>query len=241
MKSAQWIIFGGLATLLLACEVEQQPAEVPQSPTTKSTHYFLQDTMIQELYGDLTGDGLPERVQVWLSGPPLAGENRDKSPGQRFLLISRHNGEAWKLMARSDRAILDTGDGGVHGDPFESIEINEGSLKILHYGGSSWRWTEHDTYHWDGSEFVLTFHQSSYGKECFYFYQEFISLQENTVEVLQERSVCEGKSWADETLEEFQESFQSPLPKITLNNRFYSGLHFDIESSQWKARVMLGR
>lgn len=56
-----------------------------------------------------------------------------------YILLAIDSGK-YKLDAQSEGAIQCSTCGGVFGDPYVETIIKEDTLKISHYGGSSWRW-----------------------------------------------------------------------------------------------------
>jgi len=59
----------------------------------------------------------------------------------RPLLLYRYLPDGKReLLARNDSLVLCQGCGGIHGDPYEDITFENDTLRISHYGGSSWRW-----------------------------------------------------------------------------------------------------
>lgn len=89
---------------------------------------------IGEATGDLTKDGVPEKVLVLNTGKP--GDMGD----EREIRIYKVENNAWKLWHTSTGAVLSSESGGVFGDPFESIDIASGAIVIKHFGGSRQKW-----------------------------------------------------------------------------------------------------
>lgn len=56
-------------------------------------------------------------------------------------ILKKAAGEEYELMARNDSVILCKECGGIWGDPWEDLQIEENSFVIYHMGGSSSRWT----------------------------------------------------------------------------------------------------
>lgn len=87
-----------------------------------------------EVEGDLNGDNIVDKVAV-------IEEKTQSDTAKRGLLIAfgtSDNGYVKSILA--DTAILQSNEGGAFGDPFESIEMDRGSVVINFYGGSNWRW-----------------------------------------------------------------------------------------------------
>lgn len=73
----------------------------------------------------------------------------------RILVLLFKNEAGYSLAARTDLAIMAKYDGGVFGDPFESIGIVKGVLKVQHYGGSAWRWAYTHKFRYQNAAFCL--------------------------------------------------------------------------------------
>lgn len=81
--------------------------------------------------GDLNGDGITDIALV---------VNSEKTLTRPLLIILGNESGGYTLAKRNDYVILDKESGGIHGDPFHSITIDDGILHICIFGGSSWRW-----------------------------------------------------------------------------------------------------
>ena len=91
--------------------------------------------------GDINRDGLEDFVLVQKM------ENEDEIgfytdfEDTRPLIILLSNDKGELLMKwRNDKIVLCYQCGGVYGDPFNEVLIDEEGLSISHYGGSAWRW-----------------------------------------------------------------------------------------------------
>lgn len=64
-------------------------------------------------------------------------ENED----ERILyVIKEYKNGTYNLLVRNNNAILKNEEGGIWGDPFDIVSISKTEMKIVFYGGSSWRW-----------------------------------------------------------------------------------------------------
>ncbi|MGG3280065.1 hypothetical protein [Paenibacillus solani] len=64
----------------------------------------------------------------------------DEAPQRALLIAFGNEDNNYRLSIIADHVILKADEGGVWGDPFDSISIDRGSLVVSHYGGSNWRW-----------------------------------------------------------------------------------------------------
>lgn len=90
--------------------------------------------MLREAMGDLDGDGQAEKVFVLNTG-----ETGDMGE-ERILLIFKVIQNDWKLLHQARGAVLPSEHGGVFGDPFQSIKIENGTIVLKHFGGSREKW-----------------------------------------------------------------------------------------------------
>lgn len=84
--------------------------------------------------GDLNNDSLPDAAVVIEKVSTI-----DDLIHRALILFVQEDGE-YKLSLKNDAAILRADEGGVWGDPFESLSIDNGTLVLRFYGGSNWRW-----------------------------------------------------------------------------------------------------
>ena len=101
---------------------------------------FIENSLLAEGYvlktwaeGDLNKDGIQDLVFV--ADEPESG-NRIL-----WVYIFKENAENVLLLSNV-HALYRADEGGVWGDPLESISIARGSLFLKLYGGSNWRWSE---------------------------------------------------------------------------------------------------
>jgi hypothetical protein len=96
--------------------------------------YVLMDT----LSGDLNLDKYPDKLLIVRK----IEEDTIYEIVDRPLLILLGQAEGmYRLAARCDKAVLCYRCGGVYGDPYAEMAIQNGIFTIHHYGGSNWRWT----------------------------------------------------------------------------------------------------
>lgn len=86
--------------------------------------------------GDLNKDGFNDIGAVIEEVKPKA----DEAPQRALLIALGHEDNNYSLSIIADHVILKADEGGVWGDPFDSISIDRGSIVVSHYGGSNWRW-----------------------------------------------------------------------------------------------------
>lgn len=105
------------------------------------------DTLSQgTAYGDFDGDG---RADVVLALRNTVAEQKDwaydKGPA-RLLLVLKNTGNGYSVWVQSKTALLCKTCGGAQGDPFASLAADSGVIRVLHMGGSNWRFEKTDIF-----------------------------------------------------------------------------------------------
>lgn len=98
--------------------------------------------LVDSQSGDLNGDGRKD-LAVVLEEQAEDGERpdpEDAAPRLLVVLLARADGSLRTAHVNSS-LVLNRFSGGVFGDPFEGIAVENGSLVIRHYGGSNFRWS----------------------------------------------------------------------------------------------------
>ena len=118
---------------------------------------------LAEKKGDLNNDGIDEKVIVYNTA-----DTTEDGIVRELRIFKLIKGD-WELWKKSRNAIKKSQEGGMMGDPFESIDIAKGLLIILFSGGSSWKWNYTDKYRFQNGEFQLIGYSGIYGKLCEYW------------------------------------------------------------------------
>ncbi len=163
------------AALMAVCLAFPARAEFayPQLPLTGVA---LQDwvpagwTVLASAEGDLTKDGVTDIAAIVeradaVDHVPGCDKWRDRSSAApRTLIVLEGDGSGGLLLSAENRTIvLRADEGGVMGDPFSSLEIQRGTVVLVHYGGSAWRWGH--TYRFrqqDGGWFLIGYTEDSH-------------------------------------------------------------------------------
>lgn len=126
-------------------------------------------TLLKEVYGDLDKDSVDEKVVVYNMNNDTTNEEGAEYRTNRDMIIYKKTKTSWHIWKRSTQAIMNNGDGGMMGDPFSSLEIKNGILEIVHFGGSRTKWNFTDKYRFQHSEFALIGITSFSGGPCEYW------------------------------------------------------------------------
>ncbi|WP_040416034.1 hypothetical protein [Cyclobacterium qasimii] len=166
--------------------------------------------LIAEDIGDLDKDQICEKVLVFETSEPSEYGN------VREIQVLKYSNGKWQVWKKSSNAILKSQEGGVMGDPFEEIAIENGILTISFSGGSSWKWFYKDKYRFQNEEFELIGHTSIYGRNCDYWASFDFNISTGKIIYEKEYEDCEKDQEIYKT--EVEEFFYKGL-KINLNNR----------------------
>ncbi len=96
--------------------------------------------------GDLNADKRPDAILVLnhLGEDTLLNEDYPRP----LLLLVRQTDGRLKQAVRNDKAILCRRCGGVFGDPYQEMDINNSGFSLYFYGGSAWRWAYQFDFVW---------------------------------------------------------------------------------------------
>lgn len=144
----QFFALLGFSMFLYACHshtvetpTEKLPivSQVPDIPTQKKVPPFTLEfpdgyTLLDDATGDLNKDGIAEKVLV------VNTDELGEMGTKRAILIFKNNGQDWHLWHRATGPVLPSEHGGMMGDPFESVAIDNGTIVLKHFGGSRSKW-----------------------------------------------------------------------------------------------------
>lgn len=85
--------------------------------------------------GDLNKDGISDLAMV-IEKNAVKGEASPRS----LLIAFGGKNNTYTLSIIAKNVILQADEGGIWGDPFDSLTIDRGSVLVSDYGGSNWRW-----------------------------------------------------------------------------------------------------
>jgi len=172
--------------------------------------------------GDLTGDGSPEFAAA------VQTENVIEGQRERLVVVFRWQRVQWVLWKSSSSPILGSEDGGVLGDPFAGLGIQDQRLHISHFGGSNWRWSMYDAYCHEGEDLILSEHRSYWGAFCEEKVNWEIHLSEGRAQCAYGREECPEGFGNNGHLDSIPKTETFEIPKglrITLEHRKDSAVH----------------
>lgn len=186
--------------------------------------------LIEKISGDLDKDGINELVMAFdIQKVEKEVPNEVKEPTEeneavfegvpRELRIYKKKDKQWVLWQKSNQALFGSRDGGMMGDPFEEMKIENGVLLISQSGGSSWKWSQTDKYRYQDGEFLLIGYTSTAGKICEYWKNVDFNLLSGKMIVEMEYENCEEENTTQEAFKSENETLYKKGIKITLKER----------------------
>ncbi|MGI9412176.1 MAG: hypothetical protein ACR2PM_00805 [Hyphomicrobiales bacterium] len=160
------------AALLLALTVQSGAATFTY-PALPSTGASLSDlvpdgwSVKSQAEGDLNKDGRNDMAAVIERGEPAehargcGREDYPSSAAPRILLIAVAGDGGYRLAASDASIVLRADEGGIWGDPFQSLEIVRGTVVLSHYAGSAWRWGIVQRFRFQNGDWYLIGHTDS--------------------------------------------------------------------------------
>ncbi len=92
--------------------------------------------------GDLNGDKKVDAILILkLKGEDTVVTEDYIEPKRPLLLLVRQANGRLKLERQNDQIVMCRECGGMYGDPYSELSIEENGFAISFYGGSAWRWT----------------------------------------------------------------------------------------------------
>jgi hypothetical protein len=173
-------------------------------------------SVVDNVPGDLDQDGIAELVVAYNTEK----ESEDASESvPRELIIYKKEHDGWVIWKRSGQALYGSRDGGMMGDPFEDIQIENGVLSVSQSGGSSWKWGHTDKYRYQDGAFYLIGYSSSYGRICDYWTNVDFNISTGKMIVTKAYEKCDGEEEDQKIYKREDETLYHKGLKIKLENR----------------------
>lgn len=136
-----------------------------KEPTPKPIPSFEMEypkdhTLLSQIAGDLDNDGTDEQIVVLNNGI------KSDFGEERVILIFKADNGAWKMWERATGAVLPSKNGGMMGDPFQSIKIENGAIVINHFGGSRSKWEYTHRFRFQNEQWELIGATNIFGTPC---------------------------------------------------------------------------
>ncbi|MGV3632329.1 MAG: hypothetical protein ACO1O6_14060 [Bacteroidota bacterium] len=128
-------------------------ADLIESQKNENTSRNISDfipkgySLLDSASGNLNPDNYKDMILVLKKNDEENTSDVNDHPERRPLLVLTGNADkGFSLAARNDNTVLCVNCGGMMGDPFAGLSMENGSFTVLHYGGSAWRWSKNLTY-----------------------------------------------------------------------------------------------
>jgi len=216
-----------LCLIITACTDKKNqgaPGDVTENDSTTAAP-VAQDVPIRtpdgyevmgDTLGDLDKDNIEERVIVY-------NTNRQTDMGsERELHIYKQNDKGWERWHQSTGPVMPSENGGVMGDPFQGISIENGSLVINHFGGSRQKWAYTHRYRYQNETWQLIGATVNNGAPCDYF--EDFDFNLSTGKIIYKKTIEDCETSEDNPVTKTQEkTFTHKLKTLPSMDGFHPG------------------
>ncbi|MEZ4961781.1 MAG: hypothetical protein R2830_18270 [Saprospiraceae bacterium] len=166
--------------------------------------------------GDLDKDGTDEQAFVFDTG------NNTDLGTERVLQIFKNSGNTWTLWHKSIGAVLPSESGGVLGDPFQEVKIENGCIVISHFGGSREKWAYTHRFRFQDGSWQLIGATVNNGAPCEQWENIDYNLSTGKIKYEKEIENCEGGEDNVKTTKETKD-FVKKLPVLPAMDGFRPG------------------
>jgi hypothetical protein len=159
----------------------REEIENPSVPSPKSFKN------IKEVKGDLDGDKEDELVVVYDT------QKQDELGTQREIHVFKKEADKWNLLHKTQGPVLASKAGGMMGDPFDNISIENGAIVINHFGGAREKWGYTHRYRFQKDNWFLIGATIIYSIVCEESSSYDYNLSTGKVIVTQTREACDSE------------------------------------------------
>lgn len=232
-----FILFSVAMLLLSACGGSQQEAStaasaapVPDSTTAAASESVpaaaTADTIaspagltkLGEATGDLDKDGQAETVIVY----DTQRSSKDDMGTERELHIFKSKDGKWELWHKSIGPVMPSESGGVMGDPFGEVKIENGCIVVFHAGGSRMKWNYTHRYRFQEGDWKLIGATSLDGAPCEYWQTYDYNLSTGNINYEKETEDCD-KSEENPKMSKTKKTFSQKLKALPSMDGFEPG------------------
>lgn len=100
--------------------------------------------------GDLNKDGIIDFAAIIEKTT-----NTEEAPPRELIIAFGNKDNTYSLSINAEKVILRADEGGIWGDPFDSLSIDRGSVVVSDYGGSNWRWYNKYRFRFQNNDWYL--------------------------------------------------------------------------------------
>jgi len=140
---------GSIAAIAVDAGVSADTQKSPKRSNVYLDSASIPNRLIAETLGDLDHDGVDEKVAIYNT------DTETELGLARKILICKFKNDTWEVWHESTGGILSSEHGGMMGDPFQSLEIENGCIVIDHSGGSRTKWGYTHRYRFQKNDWYL--------------------------------------------------------------------------------------
>lgn len=202
-----------------AIRIIHDDEDIPENETTDVENEPSTDGLKQmaTVTGDLDKDKIPEKVVVF----DTKRESESDMGTEREIHIYKKTNGDWKLWHQSIGAVLPSENGGMMGDPFESLSIEKGSIVIKHFGGSREKWSYTHRFRYQNNTWELIGVTVNNGSPCDYWEDFDYNLSTGKYIYTKETEDCEGEK--SKTIDKKTKEAQHKLARLPKMDNFEPG------------------
>ncbi|MBU3677572.1 MAG: hypothetical protein FGM54_10415 [Chitinophagaceae bacterium] len=164
-----WVLLSVLGLSAMMASAQCSEFKVRAEGSNKEAFIPEAYVYIDSAKSDFNQDGLVDLALVFALKNNQTAEESWKSDCQRGLLVLERTQQGYKTSGFTLEGVLCSGCGGVFGDPYAGMEFNKNVLKVKHFGGSNWKWTQDYTFRFQNNrwELIGLTHDNFFGaKQC---------------------------------------------------------------------------
>ena len=196
-------------------EEKSSPVEMPK-PAADNIMTPTGYKKLGQATGDLDKDGQAEQVIVFDT------ERNGEMGTERDIQIFRNTDDAWELWHTSIGAVLPSEGGGMMGDPFQEVNIENGCIVFSHFGGSRQKWNYIHRFRFQNGTWQLIGATMNYGAPCDSWENLDFNLSTGKINYEKETENCEDGEENRKTVKESKE-FSHKLPALPNMDGFIPG------------------
>lgn len=192
------------------------PATTPEATSAPVSPATPADPAAPEapapLSADFNGDGAPDYLEIRMT------DREDRGLGkERDLVVFSGEGNTRKNWYVAKSVLLPTENGGMMGDPLESVSIEGNTIVINHFGGSRQKWAYTHRFRWQNGDFQLIGVTVHAGAPCDYYEDLDYNLSTGNAEWVKTTEDC-SESEDDPVVTEVTHSFkEKPAVRASMN------------------------
>lgn len=121
-------------------------------------------TLLDSVEVDFNNDGFMDMIGVLeIDSSDITEDELYDFPRLLFAIINRGD-KRYELSFQDSNLIRTQFEGGIFGDPYSEMDVSDNNFSTHAFGGSSWKWSEDNTYSYRNGEWYLIKAIETYGQ-----------------------------------------------------------------------------